>query len=574
MKKIKSLDGYYLYKIEKSDSKYYLADNINYKKDIDKLIDNLDDLKFDSFIILFGLDTGEYLKKLEKILCSNNKVLIFEPNEDIFNENKDIALNDNISIVLFDEETITPILASIIGGNNFDNLYIYAFGNYKDIYKDEYKKLIDAIDAKYFSVSGNIILAYRCKESFMRNSLQNLSVIKESSPLNSYIGINKDIPGIIVSAGPSLDKNIEDMVANKEKVKKCFVIASNRTFTTLIKNGIKPDLVVSIDPSDAMYEMMKDSLNEDVPLLYYEYSNRYLMKNYKGEKIYMSNIFSKVIEEINKFEGLSQGGSVAHTCLAMANILGCNPIILVGQDLAYTYDKHHSEKATFNIVDNIITESWANQFVDDVFGNKVKTTTTLQVFKNSMEYHIKQYKTSRDVEFINASYGADIKGAPHKELCDIFEENIFNNKKQSLKPDKCIDLKPDKVIKTIINFVDTFIEKSVQGMEQCTILADIKEEKSLVDINPEDIDFQRFLFILDIVQTFESSLESFYLGGYFNKFLYTIKRESFLMLAKDYDKLTSNMKYQGKAFLNYFKRMNEMLLEAKKIIEDEVSKFK
>ena len=442
------------------------------------------------------------------------------------------------------------------------------------LYKDEYKKLIDAIDAKYFSVSGNIILAYRCKESFMRNSLQNLSVIKESSPLNSYIGINKDIPGIIVSAGPSLDKNIEDMVANKEKVKKCFVIASNRTFTTLIKNGIKPDLVVSIDPSDAMYEMMKDSLNEDVPLLYYEYSNRYLMKNYKGEKIYMSNIFSKVIEEINKFEGLSQGGSVAHTCLAMANILGCNPIILVGQDLAYTYDKHHSEKATFNIVDNIITESWANQFVDDVFGNKVKTTTTLQVFKNSMEYHIKQYKTSRDVEFINASYGADIKGAPHKELCDIFEENIFNNKKQSLKPDKCIDLKPDKVIKTIINFVDTFIEKSVQGMEQCTILADIKEEKSLVDINPEDIDFQRFLFILDIVQTFESSLESFYLGGYFNKFLYTIKRESFLMLAKDYDKLTSNMKYQGKTFLNYFKRMNEMLLEAKKIIEDEVSKFK
>ncbi|WP_242663262.1 hypothetical protein [Clostridium botulinum] len=111
-------------------------------------------------------------------------------------------------------------------------------------------------------------------------------------------------------------------------------------------------------------------------------------------------------------------------------------------------------------------------------------------------------------------------------------------------------------------------------MEQCGILSELKENKSLVDIDENDIDFQRFLFILDIVETFESSLESFYLGGYFNKFLFSIKRESFLMLAKDYNKLTSNMKYQGKAFLNYFKRMNEMLLEAKEIIEDEVSKLK
>ncbi|ACD51920.1 DUF115 domain-containing protein [Clostridium botulinum] len=574
MKKVKSSDGYYLYEIDKDDDNYYLADNLDYKKDIKKLIDNLADLKFDSFIIIFGLDTGEYLKELENVICSNNRVMIFEPNEDILNENKDISLNENISIVLFDEETIAPIIASIIGGNNFDNLYVHAFGNYEKVYKDEYKKLIDVIDAKYFSVSGNITLAYRCKESFMRNSLQNLKVIKESSPLNSYVEFNNNVPAIIVSAGPSLDKNIEDMVKNKERVSKCFVIASNRTFTTLLKNGIKPDLIVSIDPSDAMYEMMKDSLNEDIPLLYYEYSNRYLVNGYKGEKIYMSNIFSKIIKEIHKFGGLSQGGSVAHTCLAMANILGCNPIILVGQDLAYTYDKHHSEKATFDVVDNIINSNWANEIVNDVFGNKVRTTTTLKVFKNSMEYHIEQYKTGREVEFINASYGADIKGAPHRELNEVFKENIFKEKKKKLEPDKCIELNPDKIINSIIDFVDTFIEKSEQGMEQCGILSELKENKSLVNIDENDIDFQRFLFILDIVQTFESSLESFYLGGYFNKFLFSIKRESFLMLAKDYDKLTSNMKYQGKAFLNYFKRMNEMLLEAKEIIEDEVSKLK
>ncbi|GAA0076327.1 DUF115 domain-containing protein [Clostridium sp. CTA-5] len=572
MKKSKSLDGYNLYTVKKDCIEYYLADNINYKKDIDKLIDNLNGLKFDSFIILFGLDSGEYLKELERVLCEKNKVIIFEPNEYIFNKNKNIILNDNISIILFDEKIISAILSTVINGDNFDNLYVHAFGNYKEIYKDEYKKLTDSIDSIFYSISGNITLAYRCKESFMRNSLQNLKIIKDSSPLNSYVEINKNIPAIVVSAGPSLDKNIQDMIINKDKIKKCFVIANNRTFSALIKNGIKPDLVVVIDPADAMYDMMKECLNEDVPLVYYEYTNRHLTKKYQGEKIYVSNLFSKIIQEMNRFSGLSQGGSVAHTCLAMANLLGCNPIILVGQDLAYTYDKHHSDKATFN-VDDVINNKWADKFVDDVFGDKVRTTTTLCVFKDSMEYHIEQYKNVRDVEFINASYGADIKGAPHKELLEVFNMDIFKKKKKKLKPNKCIDLDYEKVISSIIEYVDTFIEKSEQGIEQCSILANIKEEKSLVNIDENDIDFQRFLFILDIVETFESSLESFYLGGYFNKFMFAIKRESFSMLAKDYDKLTSNMKYQGKVFLNYFKRMNEMLIEAKKIIQNEVSKF-
>lgn len=572
MKKEKSLDGYNIYNIEKNEKSYYLADNKNYKKDIDNLIDNSDNLKFDSFLIFFGLDTGEYLKELEPLLSKRNRVLIFEPNEEVFNENKHITLSDNISIVLFDEEAVGDILSSIINGDNFDNLYVHAFGNYSEIYINEYKKLIKEIDSLYFSITGNITLAYRCKESFMRNSLQNLKVIKNSSPLNSYVSINNDVPAIVVSAGPSLDKNIKDMVQNMDKVKKCFVIASNRTFSTLLKNGIKPDLVVSIDPSDAMYDMMKDSLNEDTPLLYYEYSNRYLLKHYKGEKIYISSVFSRIIKEMGKFEGLSQGGSVAHTCVSMANLLGCNPIILVGQDLAYTYDKHHSDNATFG-VDKAINTNLANNFVDDVFGNKVRTTNTLCVFKDSMEYHIEQYKSARNVEFINASYGADIKGAPHEDLSQVFKKKFLNTKKKPLLPDKCIDLDYNAVVTSILEYVDTFIEKSEQGIEQCSILADMEEDKSLVNTSEDDIDFQRFLFIFDIVKTFESSLENFYLGGYFNKFMFAIKRESFSMLAKNYDKLTSSMKYQGKAFLIYFKRMNEMLVEAKKIIEDEVSNF-
>lgn len=281
MIKNKSSDGYEVYSIDKDNNQYSLADNINYKNDIEELIDNLDGLKFDSLIILFGIDTGEYLYEIEKHLCSENKVLIFEPNEDVFNESKKLNLDNKISIVLYDEKNVLGVLSTVINIDNYDNLYVHAFGNYKEIYISEYKFCEEQITSIFLSMAANIYLAYRCDESFMKNTISNLKYIKNSSTLNSYVDINKNIPAIVVSAGPSLEKNIQHMIKNQDKIKKCFVIASNRTFSVLIKNGIIPDVVVCIDPSEAMYDMMKDNLDSDVPLVFYEYTSRKLIENYK-----------------------------------------------------------------------------------------------------------------------------------------------------------------------------------------------------------------------------------------------------------------------------------------------------
>lgn len=572
MKLNKSLDGYYVYSTKKNTTEVFFADNINYRNSIDELINNLDGLQFDSLIIIFGLDSGAYLEFLYSELCAKNNVIIFEPNEEIFNSNRNLKLKKNVKVILFTEETVKYITSMLINEYTFDNLYLHAFGNYKEIYADEYNKLIENIDSRYFAISGNILLSYRCKESFMRNSICNLKIINNSTPINSYLNCNMNVPAIVVSAGPSLDLNIKELVKNIDKVKDYFIIATNRTFATLLKHGIKPDLLVVIDPSDAIYDMMKDNLNQDIPLLFYEYSNRYLVEEYQGEKIYVSTTFSKVIDEVSDVYGLAQGGSVAHTCIGMANFIGCNPIILVGQDLALTFDKHHSSGAIFDI-DNTFNYEYTH-LVKDVFGKDIKTTATFRVFKESMESYIKFFKANRDVNFINASYGADIIGAPHEELKDILNTDNFLDKKTPLKADKTINLDYDKIIISILKYIDEYIVESEHAIEQCTILINLETDKSLMDTDGNDIDFQRFLFVFDILKRFESNLENFYLGQYFNKFLFSIKRESFSMKAKDFEKYTSSMKYQGKAFLNYFEKMKEMLIEAKNIILEEVTKNK
>ena len=98
MKKYKTLDGYHVYGIKKDKKRIFLADRINYGKEIKKLLDTLDDLKFDSLIFLFGIDTGAYIPLMKKLLCERNRVIIFEPNPGI-RKKFGSKLGDNIILI-------------------------------------------------------------------------------------------------------------------------------------------------------------------------------------------------------------------------------------------------------------------------------------------------------------------------------------------------------------------------------------------------------------------------------------------------------------------------------------------
>ena len=125
MRRYKTLDGHYVSKIKKDNVDYFLADRENYQKSIDDLIKNVSDLKFDSIIIIFGLDTGEYLKNLYKLMCDKNKVVIFEPNKEVYLKNKKIS-NEKVALVFFEEDKIKSQLYSFIDSSSFNNLYVHA----------------------------------------------------------------------------------------------------------------------------------------------------------------------------------------------------------------------------------------------------------------------------------------------------------------------------------------------------------------------------------------------------------------------------------------------------------------
>lgn len=563
LKKHKSKDNYDLYEVDIDDKVYFLGHKENYKRNIQDLIDNLDGLLFDSIVFIFGIDSGEYINELENNICSYNKVIIIEPNKEIYESHKEITSKDNIKLVLYDEEVIENFLKGLINYKNFNRLFVHSFGNYENIYKEEYKKFIEILDNRYLVAMSTLGLDNMFRKIFFENMISNLSQLNNSSPLNSYIECNNNIPAIIVSAGPSLDKNIQTMLKYKDYLDKFFIIAGNRTMGTLIENEIIPNLVISVDPAQINYDMMKKYLNSDVPFAFYEYSNKDLVKEYKGEKIYISQLFSRTIEDLKSLTGTYTGGSVAHICIDTARLMGCNPIILVGQDCALTYDKHHSDNATFDIDKN--PGELEKILVKDVYGNEIKTTRSLNFFKMKIEEYIKIIQQYNDIKFINASYGADIIGAPHKELEEIITSINFSKCVKKLVPDKSISIDSSEIVKSILQHINKFIYKSDECINLCNKLLNSEAEESLMDMKEDDVNLQQFIYIMESVDEFEYSTISYYLGSYLTKFLFDIRQKYFEMTAKDYDKLTSNFKYQCSTFLNYFKELKTMLEEVKEV---------
>lgn len=570
MRKYKTTDGYTVYKVKKGQISYDLADKFEYQRAIDALLKTIEDIQYDSVLFIFGIDTGSYLKALSEKLCSKNKVIIFEPNTEIYSKYSGI-IEKNIQLVLYDPQQIKIIFNEMINSMNFNNLYFHGFGNYSKVYPEEYAYIVERLDWSYINACSQLGLAHRFKKVFIQNMLANLKILNQCTPIHHYIATNKKIPALIVSAGPSLDQNIKDMLVNKEKLKSYFIISGGRTVGALIKNGIMPDMIVSVDPVDANYEMMKDYLELNVPLVFYEYSNRYLVREYKGEKIYIASLFSKTIESLEVLKGVYFGGSVAHSCVDIANMLGCSPILFIGQDLGYTYDKHHSDTAIYDYDKTL--DYTANTMVKDIRGNLIRTTSTLNHFKKKLEEYIEIYNQISTVEFVNCSYGAAIQGAAHKELLQVFEEDVFNMPKSPCYAQKSIDINSLEIIESIMVYLDRYSIKAQQGLELCEQIISQGENKCLVDVAEDDIDLQKILYIVQIVRTFENDIKTQYLGGYISCFKYDIKEKAFKMSAKEYDKLTSDLQHQATAFKSYFQEMLIMLEEVQQLAVEIVTEF-
>ena len=521
-----SKDNLRIIKIKIDNKEKYLGSYYNHKKDIDKFIKDIGEIYDNTVIVTYGIIDGEYLLELSKIKEKTFKIIVFEKDEElikrIYNDKYyDKILKDiRIKIFKYDDKKIEDIFLNELNGLDIyntkivNNNLLLKYNNIemvtisKIFKKFMSKKVIDNNTVNYFSK--------RWFEIFIKNFKYTLNSTFLDDIKNKFI--NK--PAIILSAGPSLEKNID-------LIKTCYeefiIISGGRTLSKLEQINVKPDILAIIDGDEKSYDLVKNNLNIDTPLVFCNGTNEKIVEKHKGKKIYDStgiDFIGPIVkkEQKSKFEG----GSVAHACINTAIHLGCNPIIFIGQDLAYTNDKVHANFCEFTndkykdeeVLENVKKES--DIFIDDIYGNKVRTNLSFNMFREHIEEIIKK---NNNIKFINATEGgAFINGAEVMMLKDVI--SLYGNNKIE---NKILDLNSTLTQEEKNKAIDEF-KKSIKYLrdikDACCKLIDLNKKLKIKYNKRQLIEYDKISTKMDVL---EEELEKLYLKvDYIRSLIYPI----------------------------------------------------
>lgn len=200
----------------------------------------------------------------------------------------------------------------------------------------ELKQSIDGVASQFVDLNFPAI----------RNLFQGLSYslkAKEGLGLkNRFTGT----PAIVCGAGPSLLKSLSRLTQWKDKA---LLFAGGAALSSLIKEGISPHFVASLDAAGSKVRNQA-YLDCNAPLFFQLSCTAQLLKESRAALLQIPESEGYLFEKwICKKAGLAEepfdsGWSVINFQIALAQMVGCTPIILAGVDLCGTRESLYADK--------------------------------------------------------------------------------------------------------------------------------------------------------------------------------------------------------------------------------------
>ena len=437
---------------------------------------------------MFGLGNGDFAKKLMKRLKEDSVLLIYEPSHDIFDyminnsDISDIIKAENVSITVegINDNEIKNLLMNYVNWLNLKSQIICIHPIYEQAFSESartfFKIIQDNNNRAVVNNNTDVIISRR----IINNTLFNIKHLKKCNIVTDLIGkFPENVPAIIVSAGPSLDKNIEDLKAAKGKA---VIFAVDTAMKYLLAHDIMPDFIVTLDPDKSLWHL-QDERCKNIPLFCRIDSRTESIENNKKMVIlYNLEGYAKtLLQRLGKNTGvLNSGGSVATGAFSICETLGFQRIILIGQDLAYSSnDTTHAGGVKIDV-------GGAGRFleeVEDIYGNTIKTRYDWYVYIKWFEDATELFEGE---EVIDATEGgAKIKGTTILTLKEAIEqyctsevacEKIIEELRPTLSSQECEVIY--KLMTIHFEDINVIMEKAKEGIALCCKLIE-KYERNI-----------------------------------------------------------------------------------------------
>jgi len=342
-------DGSLTFKIKKDGKSVYAHSKYNPVKEAARFADEIKkETESDTVLLIFGFGLGHFIRAILKNASNRNHFFIYEPDNALFSKIvdegycNDIFRNNHVYIISDNDlESFGLFIRRFIDGDLYMRCKTIILPTYKEIYSGEFAMFLENVKTMMNENEIKRNTVFKKNELWAENSFKNTDNILNSYSMAQFRNVFKGKTAVIVSAGPSLKKNMSLLKEIKGKIPIISVFVAAKV---LLANGIVPDFIVSIDN----LQVGMTEIYDDIPLIFDSRVQKSFMDSHKGVNINITSntdSYSKaVMNKYNKdIEFTYGGGSVACDCASVAEVFGCGNVILIGQDLAYTENQCHVE---------------------------------------------------------------------------------------------------------------------------------------------------------------------------------------------------------------------------------------
>ncbi len=371
-------------------------------------------------MLLMGMGDCQIIDRALNVF--RGKILVWEPEPAVFScmkgshSYRKIQGEERLSLYVGQESLgeVEREIRGILGADAVETTVLAAHPGYRVLCPEQFMQL-DGICVKICDEIGFMKAPIkRFIVEMIHNQLHNVPNMRNGIPLARLKKYwDTEVPAILVSAGPSLEKNAEEL----KKVKgRAWICCVDIAVPTLLKRDIVPDIIVCSDAKIRM-DWMADERSRDIPVLLTSNVSEELPNMSQAVKIWgVDHPFVRLLCEnagieqprLRAYSGVS---TVLFACLME---LGVRELIFIGQDLSYSEDgRSHVTGRDEGFIQD---ESY---MLDGYYGGKVWSRGDWYVFHDWFERSIPVFPECR---FINATEGgARIAGTEQIPLRRVVE---------------------------------------------------------------------------------------------------------------------------------------------------------
>lgn len=253
------------------------------------------------------------------------------------------------------------------------------------------------------------------------NIRDNLPLMATAPDISAIKGQFKGVPGIVLSTGPSLQALFPFLEQISDRA---LMISADASLHPLSRRQFYPHMVATVErltKTKGFFEGVKPP--EPLWLISLPVVYRSSIEAFPGNVCfaYREERLSTWIPFQKEMQAIGPSCShLAYTALALA---GCNPIILIGQDLAFDPDSGESHASGTSVFQSSSKTTYPPEWLVEVEGNSGRPVPSMiwwRLYAQYFESLIDQ-TDAVCIHAISANKGAKLKGALRMDVQDVVE---------------------------------------------------------------------------------------------------------------------------------------------------------